>query len=68
MDEKNTIEIMLPNNKTVLNFLKLKDKDKIKVLELGQSFLIDGNRQLQYWNNEQTETVITNIKKNQKKR
>ena len=67
MDEKNTIEIMLPNNKTVLNFLKLKDKDKIKVLELGQSFLIDGNRQLQYWNNEQTETVITNIKKKSEK-
>lgn len=63
MNNENTnIEILLPNNKIVLNFLKYNQKDKVKILELGQLFLNEGNNKLQYWNNEQTEQIIKNIK------
>ena len=63
----NNIEITLPNNKNTLEFIKLSQKDKNKVLELGLLFLNNGYNKLQYWNNEETENIINNIKKNNEK-
>ena len=61
--ETNNIEILLPNNPIVIKFLKLNNKEQLKVIELGQLFLTNGQHKIQYWNNEETEQIIKNIKK-----
>ena len=46
-----TIEIVLPKNETTLAFLALHQREKVKCIELGMSFLSHGIKTLQTWDN-----------------
>ena len=54
-----TFEVSMPRTKSTAQFLALHSKEKVKVVELGMTFLTTGNRQVQYWNNDQWEGKLT---------
>ena len=58
-----TLEIILPKNKTTLSFLALHMQEKIKCIELGLSFLSAGTRIIQCWDNEKLGQKIKKLQK-----
>jgi hypothetical protein len=63
-----TFEVSMPRTKATTQFLALHTKEKLKVIELGMTFLSTGNRQVQYWNNDQWEGKLTALKLEKQKR
>ena len=63
-----TFEVSMPRTKSTTQFLALHTKEKLKVVELGMTFLATGNRQVQYWNNDQWEGKLTALKLEKQKR
>ena len=63
MTEDETIEVMLPKNKTTLAFLSLHMREKLICVDLGMKFLTTGNNTLQCWDNAQWEQKIKGYQK-----
>ena len=61
-DELEVVEVYVPNSNTIDDFFTLNNKDKLKVIQLGLAFYKQGNTKMQYWNNQDWEEKITNIK------
>ena len=51
-------EVYLPKCEKLLPFFSLTDKEKMKVIELGLTFLHNGNKKTQFWNNKEWERKI----------
>ena len=56
-------EVYLPKTDKLLPFFSLSHSDKCKVIELGLSFLQNGNKKTQFWDNKQWERKILDIEK-----
>ena len=63
-----TFEVSMPRTKSTAQFLALHSKEKVKVVELGMTFLTTGNRQVQYWNNDQWEGKLTALRLEKQRR
>uniref|UniRef100_A0A6C0C3S8 Uncharacterized protein n=1 Tax=viral metagenome TaxID=1070528 RepID=A0A6C0C3S8_9ZZZZ len=57
------IDVSLPNDKIVIEFIQQRDIDKIKWLKLGKTMHKQGMEEIKCFNNEEYQTNITNIKK-----
>jgi len=60
MDDSN-VECSLPPSDQSFAFISLSLQDRLKVVELGMKLLETGNRQLQYWNDEEWEVKMTAV-------
>ena len=58
------IDVSLPNNKIVIEFIQQRDDDKIKWLKLGKTMHKQGIEELKCFNNEEFQTNLINLKKN----
>ncbi len=56
--ETETISFELEANETIIAFLKLKNPEKMKVIQLGMNFLNVGNSKIQRWNNDEWEAKL----------
>ena len=63
VDIEEMSEVYLPKNGKLLPFFSLSDADKCKVIELGLTFLQNGNKKTQFWDNKEWERKITEIEK-----
>ena len=67
IDIEEMSEVYLPKTDKLLPFFSLSDSDKCKVIELGLSFLQNGNKKTQLWDNKQWERKIMDIEKQSEK-
>ena len=67
IDIEEMSEVYLPKTDKLLPFFSLSDSDKCKVIELGLTFLQNGNKKTQLWDNKQWERKITDIEKQSEK-
>ena len=63
VDIQEMSEVYLPKTDKLLPFFSLSDTEKCKVIELGLSFLHNGNKKTQLWDNKEWERKITEIEK-----
>ena len=56
------IDFSLPHTPESINFIKLSQSDRLRVVTLGMKFLALGNQQVQIWDNNQWEARIDAIK------
>ena len=61
-DSQEVVEIYVPNSDSIEDFFTLKNKEKLKVIQLGLEFYKQGNTKIQYWNNKDWEDKISSIK------
>ena len=61
-DSQEEVEIYVPNSYSIEDFFTLKNKEKLKVIQLGLEFYKQGNTKIQYWNNKDWEDKISSIK------
>ena len=61
------IDFTLPYKDFVINFIKLSQNDKLKVVQLGLKCLNTVNMQTQLWNNEEWESKMNSLKAENKR-
>ena len=57
------IDVSLPNDKIVIDFIQQRDSDKIKWLKLGKTMYKQGMEEIKCFNNEEYQTNLIHIKK-----